>query len=378
MFVQGDENIRDCLIVGGGLAGGLLLHALRAEQPSLDVLLLERGENLGGNHTWSFHDSDIPAEAAWLQPLISKVWPAYEVRFPKYQRQINSSYCSIKSHEFHQKLIQWHTDHIWLQAPVRELTNSSVTLMDGRVLKAKQVIDARGWRRSEAIQCGYQKFVGLELNLSKPHGLKHVILKDALVAQVDGYRFIYVLPWNDTELLIEDTYYSNSADIDVESLKAGILKYAADNGWQVASVGREEVGCLPLALYNVSAPADSSEVLNLGASSGVYQPVTGYTFPQTVACVQALAKTALQDWPEVLSGVQYKYQRQSRYLRILNRMMFLAAVPEKRYVILERFYQLSEGLIERFYQGRLSAADQLRILCGKPPVSVWRALKSLF
>lgn len=381
MFVQTEDNIWDCLIVGGGLAGGLLLQALRTEQPALKVLLFEQGTQLGGNHTWSFHGSDVPEDATWLQPLISKNWPAYEVRFPKYQRKIHSTYCSIKAQDFHQKLFSQHGNQILLQSSVRDVRGDSVTLFDGRTFRAKRVIDARGWSASADadVKRGYQKFVGLDVKLSKPHGLTHVILKDVLVPQADGYRFVYILPWSETELLVEDTYYSNTPDLDVAALKSGILDYVSHKGWGVESVIRQEVGCLPLDLYDLPAVKFHPDgPLILGAASGVYQPVTGYTFPQTVACVQALAKSSLGTWDQVLPGLQKNYKKQARYLRVLNRMMFMAAVPEKRYLILERFYLLSEALIGRFYQGRLTVLDQARILCGKPPVSVWRAIKSLF
>nr|BFD59401.1 hypothetical protein CKG001_15080 [Bdellovibrio sp. CKG001] len=379
MFIAAEDNIWDCLIVGGGLAGGLLLQALRTEQPTLKVLLLERGHQLGGNHTWSFHGSDIPQGARWLQPLISKTWPSYEVLFPKYRRKIESTYCSIKAQDFHQSLLGHHADHILLQTPVAEVHRDCVTLSDGRIFRSKKVIDARGWGTSSEVKRGYQKFVGLDVKLSRPHGLQHVILKDVLVPQADGYRFVYILPWNEKELLVEDTYYSNTPNLDVETIQAGILQYISQKGWTVETVIRQEVGCLPLDLYpSPVMSVNAQEPLRLGASSGIYQPVTGYTFPQTVTCVHALATSSLDTWDVVLTDVQKGFKRQARYLRTLNRMMFLAAVPEKRYVILERFYQLSEGLIERFYQGRLSLFDKLRILCGKPPVSVWRAVKSLF
>src|SRR3546814_5758667 len=48
----------DIAIVGGGLAGGLAALALAAKRPDLDVRLVEPGP-IGGNHVWSFFDSDI-------------------------------------------------------------------------------------------------------------------------------------------------------------------------------------------------------------------------------------------------------------------------------------------------------------------------------
>ena len=62
---------------------------------------------------------------------------------------------------------------------------------------------------------------------------------------------------------------------------------------------------------------------------------------------------------------------------MLSTMLFGAATPKRRYKVLERFYDLSPGLIERFYAGRSSWADRVRILIGRPPVRVSAALASL-
>jgi lycopene beta-cyclase len=58
-------------------------------------------------------------------------------------------------------------------------------------------------------------------------------------------------------------------------------------------------------------------------------------------------------------------------------MLFEAAPPERRVVVLGRFYRLPEGLIERFYAGRTTLADRLRLLAGRPPVPLGRALRCL-
>lgn len=376
MFSQVDVNSFDCLIVGGGLAGGLFFYALRRAQPNLRILLIEKSESLGGNHTWSFHLSDLSSDIEWLTPLISRTWPSYEVRFPDYVRVIEKPYCSIRAEDFDHVLRQQHGEYILLNADVVSVESQTVTLSGGRVLQARQVVDARGWRPSGA-NAGFQKFVGLDIKLKDSHGMKHVLLKDARVSQTDGYRFFYVLPWGPREVLVEDTYYSNTANLDVDAVRGEVLRYVASCGWEVESIERQEIGCLPLELNKKKVPEDDG-VLRLGAAAGVYQPVTGYTFPQTLERVHALAQVPMDQWQSVLQRLNRRHHKQATYLRALNRMMFLAAVPEKRYIILQRFYGLSEGLIARFYKGQLSLADKLRILCGRPPVSIWRALKSLF
>ncbi len=69
--------------------------------------------------------------------------------------------------------------------------------------------------------------------------------------------------------------------------------------------------------------------------------------------------------------------KSGRVDRLLARMLFRAADPPERYRILERFYRLPEPLIGRFYAGRSTAFDRLRILAGRPPVAVGRAAAAL-
>jgi lycopene beta-cyclase len=58
-------------------------------------------------------------------------------------------------------------------------------------------------------------------------------------------------------------------------------------------------------------------------------------------------------------------------------LLFGAAAPHERYRVLERFYRLSGPLIARFYAGSSTGLDKLRILSGKPPVPLLRALRVL-
>jgi lycopene beta-cyclase len=60
-----DEAV-DLAILGGGLAGGLIALALRARRPDLRLVLVEGAETCGGNHIWSFFDSDVDTQDRWL------------------------------------------------------------------------------------------------------------------------------------------------------------------------------------------------------------------------------------------------------------------------------------------------------------------------
>ena len=80
---------------------------------------------------------------------------------------------------------------------------------------------------------------------------------------------------------------------------------------------------------------------------------------------QAIRAFAAREW------------RRQGYFRLLNRMLFLAGRPERRWRVMQRFYGLGEPLIERFYAGQLTGTDKARILMGKPPVPLGEALKAV-
>ena len=354
--------MRTLTIAGGGLSGCLLLAALKHRWPDLSLQLMEKSVQLCGEHTWSFHHDDVPAACwPWLDPLISKKWPGYEVFFPKHHRKFDSPYYSIKSRDLAQKITTLFPQEIHLKAPVSEDQADFL---------------AMGWpARKEARFYGFQKFVGLEIKTEKPHGLKVPILKDVRQAQTDGYRFFYVLPFSENELLIEDTYYSNSPDLDQDLICEEIKNYANQQGWKITQILKTEKGSLPLDLYGFE---ETFSPLALGAAAGLAHPVTGYTLPAVLQQIQSLLEVSHPDldlWKKQISVKNQQILKPYSYYRFLNRMMFKAATPSMRYKVLERFYTLPEDLIQRFYGGRTTLRDEFRILLGKPPVPILKAVR---
>ncbi len=369
----------DLILVGGGLSNGLLAFALSKLRPEISFLVLEKENRLGGSHTWSFHHSDIFPDGSWLRPLISASWESHDVQFPGFNRALPSPYYSIRSEDFHERLMERLKDSIRFAVEVKSMGNTEVTLASGEVLTAKCVIDGRGFSEPPKTSSGYQKFVGLDVELEAPHGLTGPRLIDATCAQEDGFRFFYVLPWSPTSCLIEDTHYSNTSAINVEYYREQILKYAAYQGWKVARELRQEVGSLPIPLLR-TYDFDAEGPVKLGARGGIFHPTTGYSLPDAVRVINQILRLRDLSPKSIRTSVtDYESSRKvSRaFFRFLNRMMFMGSEPEKRYQILQRFYQLPSPLIERFYAGNTSGWDGLRILVGKPPIPIHRAALAL-
>jgi lycopene beta-cyclase len=255
-----------------------------------------------------------------------------------------------------------------------------VLLSRGGRLSAKHVIDARGAGKFPSLDCGWQKFVGQALTVKGGHGVEHPVVMDASVEQLDGYRFVYLLPFDAETIFVEDTYYSDDPDLDVAGVGERIAAYAAAQGWDVATVTREETGVLPVVIagdFDRLWPA-SDRTARIGVRAGIFHATTGYSLPDAVRTAAALpALVDRSDLPAILRSRAAAAWRRQRFYRMLGAMLFRAAEPDARYRIFERFYRLSPGLIARFYAGRSTRGDKLRILSGRPPVPVGRALAAL-
>jgi len=375
----------DMAIVGGGLAGGLIALALKRRRPDCDVRLIEGSARIGGNHLWSFFAGDVAAQDRWIvAPLICHGWTGYDVAFPAHRRALGAPYYAIESARLDAVVRAALPEGALLtRRKVLAAGPRAVVLADGDRIEAKGVIDCRGAGDLSLLDLGWQKFVGRELELEAPHETPRPMIMDATVAQSDGYRFVYCLPLAATRMFVEDTYYSENAELDRAALVERIHLYADARGWQVANVMREETGALPVAMggdFEAYWASGGNKVAKAGVRAGLFHPTTGYSLPDAVrtaalvAAAEDLSGTGLHD---LLHRHARAAWRSRGFYRMLDRMLFRAAEPDERYRILERFYTLAPALIGRFYAGQSTIADRVRILAGKPPVPVKRALKAL-
>lgn len=376
----------DVVIVGGGLAGGLAALALARRRPDLSLCLIEAGA-VGGNHVWSWFDGDIAPEDRWIvEPLAHHHWDSYDVAFPAHRRTLAMGYNSTSGTALRDAVAAAFAGAATggrfrlLTDRAAALSPHSVTLADQGRVTARHVIDARGQGDLSVLDAGWQLFVGQRLTIAGGHGLARPIVMDATVEQHGAYRFVYCLPFSPETVFVEDTYYADDPRIDAPLLRQRIADYAAARGWRVTGVDGEESGALPVVIggdFDALWPADD-EVARIGVRAGAFQATTGYSLPDAVRmAAMMVAQIDAPDLPRRLRDAAAAGWRRQRFYRMLDAMLFRAAEPEERYRILERFYRLSPGLIARFYAGQSTFADKLRIVSGRPPVPMARALGAL-
>lgn len=373
----------DLILVGGGLAACLIAWRLALDRPAIRVAVIERDGTLGGTHTWSFFDSDLAArDRTWIQPAVAHRWASgHEVHFPSRTRILETPYNSVTSERLNATLAPMLGERL-IAGEAVAVDPDGVTLTDGRRLTASGVIDARGPSTTPHLVLAWQVFLGRTLRLTRPHGLTRPTIMDATVAQTGGYRFVYLLPFDATSVLVEDTCYADDPLLDALRMRANIDAYAISRGWSIQAVIGEEQGVLPIALDgDINAFwSTGSPVARAGLAAGLFHPVTGYSLPDAIG----LARAVVMDSDLSSASLRALTERQSKRLwrargfyRLLNRMLFRAADPGQRWRVFQRFYGLPEGVVRRFYAGQSQLGDKLRILSGKPPVPVAAALRQL-
>ncbi|MCG5052646.1 MAG: lycopene beta-cyclase CrtY [Myxococcales bacterium] len=372
----------DVVLVGAGLANAMTALALAKLRPGVRVALVERKPALDFEQTFCFHGSDVdavPRAWSWLEPVVSHSWAGYDVRFPAYERSFSSAYHCIAGQPLATRLeetVRAMGGRSFLGCDVTHASDRRVLLADGRVVEGEVVLDGRG-AEAPAQGTGYQKFVGWEVELD--HGsapLPHrPLLMDARVDQVDGYRFMYVLPFGEARALLEDTYFSSTGLLREADIEARMTAYLQAAGWRLRRIVRKEKGVLPMPWVENPLRPRADAAIEVGYRGGFFQAATGYSLPAAVRVAQAVADAEALSQPSVraaLAPVRRRLVARNRFYRTLNRLSFRGVHDHDRCAVFERFYRLPAPLIERFYAGESSIWDRVRIIGGRPPVPLSR------
>ncbi|MFZ4733067.1 MAG: lycopene cyclase family protein, partial [Pirellulales bacterium] len=292
----------DYAIVGGGLQGCLLAHALAWHRPEATVLLLERADELCGNHTWSFHETDVAQSAkSWFDPLVAHRWPGYRVRFPTLSRRVKIPYATITSDRLREGTLSLADGAGGLARPGRLvvrtgescdiLAPTAVRLGGTADVSCRVVLDCRG--RAEAGSpggAGYQTFIGHEYETACCWPAAEPTVMDVPADQAAGFEFLYELPLGPDRVLLEYTRFHEEPVCPESRATALISTRLAEAGAGPAKLIRTEHGCLPMP-YAAPASRDGPSPAG-GYAGGWYHAATGYSMPLAVRFAELVAQTS--------------------------------------------------------------------------------------
>lgn len=372
----------DYAIVGGGLQGCLLAHAIAKHRPQAAVLLVERAADLCGNHTWSFHETDVPAEARdWFDPLVAHRWPGYRVRFPGLARRVRIPYATITSDRLREqtRALAAGADavHSSPALVIRSgvdceiLSPTCVRLGGNAEVTCTAVIDCRGRVATAGPPggAGYQTFIGHEYQTSRRWPAVEPTVMDVRNDQAAGFEFLYELPFGPDRVLLEYTRFSEEPACDQRRADELIAARLAEAGVDSQALIRTEQGCLPMP-YAAPARGEGLSVAG-GYAGGWYHAATGYSMPLAIRFAELVATAEPERVAADLARAASQDSLRRGFTRFLNRLLFCLVKPADRWKIFQRFYRvLPEERIARFYSHRFTVADAARIIIGRPPTGL--------
>jgi len=368
----------DYCVVGGGLQGCLLAHALAWHRPEASVLLVERAAELCGNHTWSFHETDIAEqERGWFDPLVGHRWPGYRVRFPGLSRRIGIPYATITSDRLRAATLALAGERagpgrlvIRTGTACEILSPTAVRLGDDAEVSCGLAIDCRGRPAAgPSAGAGYQTFIGHEYETARHWPASEPTVMDVPTDQAAGFEFLYELPLGPDRVLLEYTrFHEEPASSEARAAELISARLAAAGVGTVKLV-RTEQGCLPMP-YAAAARRGGPSLAG-GYAGGWYHAATGYSMPLAVRFAELVARTRPDQVATEVAAAAAGDRLRRGFARFLNRLLFCLVRPTDRWKIFRRFYRvLPEERIARFYAHRFTFTDAARIVIGRPPTGL--------
>ena len=371
----------DYCIVGGGLQGCLLAHALAWHRPEATVLLLERAVALCGNHTWSFHETDIAEEAkSWFNPLVAHRWPGYRVRFPALLRRVEIAYATITSDRLREATLSLSGGAGGPTRPGRfvvrtgvscEILSATAVRLGGTAdVSCRAVLDCRGRAGGGSPGgAGYQTFIGHEYQTARLWPAAEPTVMDVPLDQAAGFEFLYELPLAPDRVLLEYTRFHEEPACDPSRAAALISARLAEADAGSAKLMRMEHGCLPMP-YTAAARGEGPSPAG-GYAGGWYHAATGYSMPLAVRFAEIVAQACPDRIATEVASAAAEDRLRRGFARFLNRLLFCLVKPAHRWKIFQRFYRvLPEARIARFYAHRFTFTDAARIMIGWPPIGL--------
>lgn len=366
------------VILGAGCAGLSLCQRLLSEGVTAPILILDRKTGFSDDRTWCFWD----VEPTPFSHLASSRWHSWKVRGgggEVIQRSEHYPYLSLSGADFYEEALGYLSRHSNVSLGLGESAEvepgadgEPVVRTASCVYTGGAVLDCRGLPPDspvfeEAREGGRwvpQRFVGLRVRAD------HAVfdpgcctLMDFSVSQRRGLRFAYVLPFSETEALVENVYLSTS-EVTLSEIRAGALEYLEREyglGEGEYRVLKEESGYIPMTDYRFSREP-GGRVYNVGMAGGETRPSTGYTFLRIQRYCERLARSLARGEVAPRRSESRRYDlMDGLFLRLMQERP--EACPE---LYLRMFERVPPDSMVRFLTERSSPLDEARLIQALP------------
>ncbi len=375
----------DYIITGAGAAGLMLAYRLAKDSffDQKSILILDSIQRSADDRTWSFWEV---GEGEW-DGLVSKSWNSIIIANSKSHLKRSLSpyrYKMIQSKSFYQEV--WSV--IRSKSNMKFLKQEVVTLIPDKNnvevftkktrFKASKVFNSipnfENYTKQKKYPILQQHFVGWFIKTDTSYfDPSSATFMDFDIPQEGNTRFMYLLPINSKEALVEYTLFSKEL-LDYPSYESGIKSYLDRKGITNYTILRKEQGVIPMTCYPFSAH-NSLNILNIGTNGGWTKPTTGYTFNNSSKKTRDLINYLKRN-----SNLS-KFEKTTRFY--FYDMLFLDVLTTNNNLGSELFSKLFNTVdiktIFRFLDDSTNFMEDLKIISSFPRIIFLKAIiKRLF
>lgn len=306
------------VIAGAGAAGLTLAYLLvRGQNSKKSILIIDKDSKSTNDRTWCFWEKGPNL----LEELVYKSWNQGHFKSTDFANTYDIApyqYKMIRGLDFYQYMrqyLQTRGNVQWIQDEVKSITEDGRVQLSNDVIEGQLVFDStRSFQSFDGLDKHtvlLQHFKGYFLKTEEPlFDPNRFTYMDLDMPQNGDFRFGYVLPFSETEALVEYTLFSTEM-LTEEEYNTGLKSYIAQLGIENYEVQEEEFGVIPMTDYPFPFKI-SDRHFHIGIAGGFAKASTGYTFLRSQKILTQLAAN-LEEGRPLLSNLPYQQKRFKKY-----------------------------------------------------------------
>ena len=371
----------DYIILGAGAAGLMLARAMSEDSwfQSKSILIIDKEVKNKNDRTWCFWEEGQGA----YDHIVAKKWDyIYFNSHAEDHRLLITpfTYKMIRGIDFYSDHLQAikKAPHIeFLQAEVSSIVEKANLVLvhtSLKIISCDYVFNSLFDINSLANQRKYpvlkQHFIGWFVKTpTSVFDNEAASFMDFSIPQRGNTRFMYVLPFSETEALVEYTLFSHSL-LEEEEYEKAIKDYLENKlGTKEYEIQEKEKGQIPMTCYDFESN-NTERILHIGTAGGWAKPSTGFTFKNTTRNTKKLIRHLKKEESFKDFSVKNRFRLYDMLLLdILDRDNAMGSV-----IFGSLFKKRKPMLILKFLDEQSSQWEDLQVITGCPTVPFSSAL----
>ena len=366
-----NEEHYDYIIAGTGCAGlSLVVHLIRSGQfANKKLLLIDQDKKQKNDRTWCFWEK----KPGIFQSVVYKEWTQLLFKNDNFRKELRIepyTYKLIQGGDFYKycfEIINANPNITFLQGSIDDIFSSDgvgVVIAGGKKFTAQYVFNSifsvPKLNRKEYWL--HQHFRGWKIKTPKPAFDSNVAtLMDFSTDQHNGTTFFYVLPFSETEALIEFTLFSESL-LDDDKYESALQNYIKNTlGITQYDIVERENGIIPMT--NVRFSPGNDQIVNIGTAGGQTKGSSGYTFNFTQKHSAAIVECLKQD-KNPLQANQHN-RRHHFYDSVLLNILHHKTLPGD-HIFTELWRKNAAAKVLEFLDNESTIGTELQIITSLP------------